>query len=82
MKKSVTLIVKRGALRRFDRLKREAAEFPVDVMWDRRQGQRRNAASHSTPEKRKRERRQPPAFTWEVADFVVAEDARTTRKKK
>ncbi|HEY6362570.1 MAG TPA: hypothetical protein VIX63_15770 [Vicinamibacterales bacterium] len=61
----IQLWVRRGALRRFDRLKRDTAHLPVTVDWDRRdpasggpQGQERRAA---------------PPFTWEAADFVVSE---------
>ena len=80
--KPTTLIVRRGALRRFDRLKRDTADLPVDVIWDRRQKQRRTAAAKNATEKRRAERRQPPAFTWEVADFVVAGNVAKARKKK
>ena len=74
MKKSITLIVKRGALRRFDRLKREAAELPVEVIWDRRRTERRASAAQSQRERRSNERRRQPTFTWEVADFAVVEE--------
>ena len=68
---TVTLIVRRGALRRFDRLVRDTRDLPATVIWDRRQGERR-AASHTVAEERRTaERRRPVPFTWEVADFVV-----------
>ena len=81
MKKPVTLIVKRGALRRFDRLKRDAAELPVDVIWDRRQAQRRQTVETTESEQRRAERRSPLPFTWETADFIVLEKAKTRKKK-
>ena len=77
VKPKITLIVRRGALRRFDRLKRDATELPVDVTWDRREQERRSAASKHVGGARKGERRRKPPFTWEVADFVVVE--RTTK---
>ena len=82
MKQSITLIVKRGALRRFDRLKKDAAGLPVDVIWDRRQSQRRRSEeTNHSDEKRKVERRNPLPLTWEVAEFAVAEEPDTRKKK-
>jgi hypothetical protein len=63
-------IVRRGALRRFDRLKRATEGLPVDVMWDRR-------TKKPTPEeaaRRQDDRRQQPTLTWTEADFVVTEE--------
>jgi hypothetical protein len=63
-------IVRRGALRRFDRLKRAARELPVDVIWDRRRSAEglTSSAADTYPN-----RRQQPSFTWGTADFVVVE---------
>jgi hypothetical protein len=61
----VQFFVRRGALRRFDRLKRETEGLPVVVEWDRRQ-----QPSADPP---KVERRKRPPYTWDVADFVVVE---------
>jgi hypothetical protein len=76
-KESVGIIVRRGALRRFDALTRKTAELPVVVSWDRRTENRRTAsesASESAPgERRASDRRQKPPFTWETADFVVVD---------
>ena len=74
------IFVKQGAKRRFDRLKRDSASLPVDVHWDRRSGERRSAAEAEGAEAvglpaRNGERRQAPAFTWDLADFVVVEGA-------
>ena len=77
-----TLIVRRGALRRFDRLKQATETLPVDVMWDRREGQRRKSAAANTSEKRHAERRQAPRFTWDAADFAVVETPPESRKKR
>jgi hypothetical protein len=72
-KKPVGIVVRRGALRRFDALTRKTAELPVVVSWDRRTANRR-ASGESTPvEQRSGDRRQTPPFTWDAADFVVVE---------
>jgi hypothetical protein len=65
----VDLVVRRGALRRFDKLKQATAAMPVNVVWDRRT--RQNADSSETPSQP--DRRRKPPFTWESADFVVVE---------
>jgi hypothetical protein len=63
----VELIVRRSAIRRFDKLKQATATLPaLKVSWDRRT----NDAAGDTPQT---ERRQKPPFTWDVADFVVVE---------
>jgi hypothetical protein len=77
---SVELIVRRGALRRFDKLKEKAAALGVKVSWDRRQGDRRTATDDVTKDRRRNDRRGAPPFTWDVGDFVVA--AKTRRSKR
>jgi hypothetical protein len=68
------IFVRRGALRRFHRLKRDAKDLPVEITWDRRQEERRESSDEgSTDDRRSQNRRKDPAFTWEMADFVVAE---------
>lgn len=66
--KPITLVVRRGALRRYDKLKRETADLPVVVTWDRRRDDR-DAGGASVPPAV--ERRRQLSFTWEMADFVV-----------
>ena len=66
------IIVRRGALRRFDRLKRDASQLPVEVNWDRRVS--------DADDPRRAERRGQPPFTWDTADFVVVE--RKARRKR
>jgi hypothetical protein len=68
---SVELVVRRGALRRFQNLKDKAAKLPVDVVWDRREGERRIASDSAGADQRTTDRRQKPPFTWELSDFVV-----------
>jgi hypothetical protein len=69
----IQIVVRRGALRRFDSLKRATAELPVTLTWDRRMGERRDSSNATEGESRKMDRRQKPQFTWELADFVVVE---------
>ena len=76
----VELIVRRTAIRRFDKLKRATAALPaLKVSWDRRT----NDAMDAGPQA---ERRQKPPFTWDAADFVVVEKparrAASTRIRK
>ena len=68
----LVFVVRRGALRRFDRLKQAATDLPVDVIWDRRTSH----APKDGPRQARRtlaERRKQPSFTWTAADFVVVE---------
>jgi hypothetical protein len=85
----IELVVRRGALWRFNTLKKKTADLPVKVMWDRRQTDRRAASENIKGERRASDRRQKPPFTWEVADFVVVGQTdgteakpAATRKKK
>ena len=74
-KEPVGIIVRRGALRRFDTLTRKSADLPVVISWDRRTTDRR-ASNEPVPfELRSADRRKAPPFTWEAADFVVVETA-------
>jgi len=65
----ITLVVRRGALRRFNKLQKETADLPVVVQWDRRRADRDPA--DPSPEAPAEERRAQPSFTWELADFVL-----------
>jgi hypothetical protein len=71
---TVRLIVRRGALRRFDRLTRDTRELPVTVAWDRRQGGERASSGKAEQERRDADRREAPPFTWEAADFLVVSE--------
>jgi hypothetical protein len=73
-KSRVRIYVKRGALRRFARLTDRTTALPVVIDWDRRTDQRRRATNAVPTEARTGDRRQPPPFTWDLADFVVVED--------
>ena len=65
------IVVRRGALRRFDALKRKTADLPVVITWDRRQTNRRETPGDVREDRRSSDRRQKPPFTWELAEFVV-----------
>jgi len=73
----VTLVVRRGALRRFDRLKQATRELPAEVIWDRR-AEGRGAAGDSGVEPKQNRRKATPS-TWGLADFVVSEDGSRTK---
>ena len=72
--KPIGIVVRRGALRRFDALNRKTAELPVTVTWDRRAGDRRAADETAGADRRVGDRRKEPGFTWQAADFVVVEE--------
>jgi hypothetical protein len=90
--RAIEIVVRRGALKRFDALKAKTGELPVVVKWDRRQDDRRDVANADelTRDRRYEERRRKPPFTWDLADFVVVEPAersntvqrRPARKRK
>jgi len=69
--KPVTLVVRRGALRRFDRLKQATRELPAEVIWDRR-GKGKSSIG-AMPEPAKNRRKATPS-TWDLADFVLTEN--------
>ena len=67
-----TIVVRRGALKRFDSMKKKVEGLPVSLVWDRRVGgERREDAEAVEGERRRTDRRQQPPFTWSLADFVV-----------
>jgi hypothetical protein len=75
----VELVVRRGALRRFDKLKTAVADLPVKLTWDRRLDERRTETTDVGEERRKNDRRKQPPFTWDAADFVVVKKRRQSR---
>ena len=80
--KTIDLIVRRGALRRFHKLTEKTADLPVNVLWDRRTGERRSAIDANGENRRKQDRRQKPPFTWDLSDFVVAVPAPRKKRKR
>jgi hypothetical protein len=81
-KGAIEIVVRRGALRRFDALKTKTGELPVVVTWDRRTDERRDAAAaaRTRAERRYKDRRRTPPFTWDLADFVVIEPTKGQKK--
>lgn len=82
----IEIVVRRGAIRRFDALKTRTSELPVVVTWDRRTSEPRDDDKPAAVKRDRRhaERRRKPPFTWDLADFVVVEPAKprkTSRKK-
>ena len=65
----VRIFVRRGAIRRFHRLTRDAEGLPVSVEWDRRQQERRTQSAPPSTD-----RRSDPPYTWNTAEFVVVTD--------
>lgn len=85
-KDTIEIVVRRGAMRRFDALKTRTSELPVVVTWDRRTNERRDDEETAGADRnaQQTERRRKPPFTWDLADFVVVEPVKprkTTRKK-
>jgi hypothetical protein len=83
-KAAIEIVVRRGAMRRFDSLKTRTSDLPVVVTWDRRTDERRDAGHSSTVKRNRRhaERRRKPPFTWDVADFVVVESTPPRKPRK
>ena len=67
------IVVRTGAVDRFAALRAAFAPEGVDVVWDRRLGERRRSWSDSSPdaERRRRERRGPTPASWLLLDFLV-----------
>src|SRR6476620_5933722 len=83
-KQAIEIVVRRGAIRRFDALKTRTSELPVVVTWDRRTDDRRDdtADTDGDADRRQADRRRKPPFTWDLADFVVVEPKRKASRKK
>ena len=78
----IKMVVRRGALKRFENLKKKTAHLQVEVVWDQRDDDRRHERTLTPGERRIRERRRKPPFTWDLADFVVATPANGPDPKK
>jgi len=70
---SVLVVVRAGAVDRFAALKSALAPDGVDVVWDRRLGDRRRSADDSTqaPDRRRLDRRGSMPASWSLLDFLV-----------
>jgi len=78
----IELIVRRGALRRFDKLTQATKTLPVKVLWDRRTAASSTAKPDAKRELGHPERRQQTPFTWTAADFVVVEGRKTRSRSR
>ena len=76
-KDSIEIVVRRGAIRRFDALKTRTSELPVVVTWDRRTAERDDEGTGA--KRGQTDRRRKPPFTWDVADFVVVEPVKSRK---
>ena len=67
------IVVRAGAVDRFAALKAAFAPEGVDVVWDRRLGERRRSQDDSTggSERRRRDRRGSTPSSWALLDFLV-----------
>jgi hypothetical protein len=76
------IFVRRGALRRFHRLTRDAEGLPVTVEWDRREGERRTEVS-PTPVETEQPGPRPgaaPAHTEQAESSEKTEQRRSDRR--
>ena len=78
----IELIVRRGALRRFDKLTQATKALPVKVIWDRRTAASGTAKPGAEREPGRPERRRQTPFTWAAADFVVVEGRKTRSRSR
>ena len=66
------VIVQRGKLATFELLARTFARDPtVRLVWDRREHDRREAASPVPEDRRRRDRRASPPASWERFQYLV-----------
>jgi hypothetical protein len=67
------IVVRNGAFDRFSALRADFTPEGVDVIWDRRSGDRRRPSSDLSPagERRRQDRRGPIPASWTLLDFVV-----------
>ncbi len=67
------IVVRTGAVDRFAALRAAFATEGVDVVWDRRLGERRRSSDDSSPasERRGRDRRGFEPASWALLDFLV-----------
>ena len=71
--RAARIVVRAGALERFATLETAFGAEGVDVVWDRRVGERRRG-NRETPreaERRRRDRRGPEPASWALLDFLV-----------
>jgi hypothetical protein len=65
------IVVRAGAVDRFAALRAAFAPEGVDVVWDRRAGERRRSSEPAGSERRRRDRRGSEPASWTLLDFLV-----------
>ena len=67
------IVVRAEAVDRFGALRAAFAPEGIDVVWDRRLGERRRSSDDPSPaaERRRRDRRGPMPASWALLDFLV-----------
>jgi hypothetical protein len=67
------MVVRRGHVETFDQLTQRFAMSGrnIEVIWDRRVGDRRHEHLEAADERRHRERRAPLPDTWDLVHFFV-----------
>lgn len=72
------VIVRRGHFATFELLTRTFADDPaVEIIWDRRMGDRRQNAGRSDDDERRRsDRRRIPPMQWGQLNYMIAAEAR------
>jgi hypothetical protein len=66
------IVVRVGAIDRFAALRAAFVPDGVEVVWDRRSGERRQpAADPMSAERRRRDRRGAEPASWTLLDFIV-----------
>jgi hypothetical protein len=70
------VIVRRGHFATFELLTRTfAGDLSVQIMWDRRMGERRSAArGPADSERRRSDRRREPPSQWGQLNYMIAGD--------
>jgi hypothetical protein len=69
----VVIVVRAGAVDRYAALRAAFAADGIDVIWDRRVGERRRVGAEPRPpdERRRRDRRGALPESWRLLDFLV-----------
>ena len=69
------MVVQRGDQDRFRFLSSTFRDRPVDIVWDRRDGERRKAGDGTPSDRRAGDRRNAPPSSWVNLGFLVAKRA-------
>jgi hypothetical protein len=74
------IVVRRGHFATFELLTRTFADDPsVQIIWDRRMGERRQTENgHGRSERRHGDRRRLPPTQWGQMNYLIATEARSS----